>query len=95
MFTAEVGSLIKLLIFVGHCFHSYSQLWLWPYGYDYNAYPENYKEIEQLAIDASDALFQVRVDLYLSHYQVRFALSQVRVALSGLFSSRFRLLSPR
>jgi hypothetical protein len=42
----------------GHCFHSYSQLWLWPYGYAYNAYPENYKEIEQLAIDASDALFQ-------------------------------------
>jgi len=44
---------------LGHCFHSYSQLWLWPYGYDYNAYPDNYKEIEQLAIDASDALFQV------------------------------------
>merc|ERR1712037_771911 len=37
----------------------YSQLWLWPYGYDYGAYPENYKEIQQLAIDASDALFQV------------------------------------
>ena len=26
---------------LGHCFHSYSQLWLWPYGYDYNVYPEN------------------------------------------------------
>ena len=26
---------------LGHCFHSYSQLWLWPYGYAYNAYPEN------------------------------------------------------
>merc|ERR1711971_1235993 len=23
---------------LGHCFHSYSQLWLWPYGYAYNAY---------------------------------------------------------
>ena len=44
---------------LGHCFHSYSQLWLWPYGYGYNAYPENRAEIEQLAIDASDALFQV------------------------------------
>ena len=44
---------------LGHCFHSYSQLWLWPYGYDYNAYPENYEEIRQLAIDASDALFKV------------------------------------
>lgn len=59
---------------LGHTFHSYSQLWLWPYGYDYGenlaalfidcspwpgAYPENYQEIEQLAIDASDALYQV------------------------------------
>jgi len=42
-----------------HCFHSYSQLWLWPYGYAYNVYPENREEIEQLAIDASDALFKV------------------------------------
>merc|ERR1711915_918866 len=44
---------------LGHTFHSYSQLWLWPYGYDYGAYPENYKEVQQLAIDASDAVFQV------------------------------------
>merc|ERR1711936_302010 len=44
---------------LGHTIHSYSQLWLWPYGYDYNAFPENRAEIEQLAIDASDALFQV------------------------------------
>ena len=44
---------------LGHSFHSYSQLWLWPYGYDYNVYPENREEIEQLAIDASDALYQV------------------------------------
>merc|ERR1719397_548680 len=44
---------------LGHCFHSYSQLWLWPYGYDYNAVPDNYEEIRQLAIDASNALFQV------------------------------------
>jgi len=44
---------------LGHTFHSYSQLWLWPYGYDYNAYPDNYEEIRQLAIDASDALFKV------------------------------------
>jgi len=44
---------------LGHSFHSYSQLWLWPYGYAYNAYPENYEEIQQLAIDASDALYKV------------------------------------
>ena len=30
---------------LGHCFHSYSQLWLWPYGYAYNAYPENRLEV--------------------------------------------------
>jgi len=41
------------------CFHSYSQLWLWPYGYAYNAYPDNWRELEQLAIDACDALYQV------------------------------------
>jgi len=44
---------------LGHCFHSYSQLWLWPYGYAYNAYPENKEEIQQLAIDAADALYKV------------------------------------
>merc|ERR1711935_1246394 len=44
---------------LGHCFHSYSQLWLWPYGYDYGAYPENMEEVEQLAIDAADALYKV------------------------------------
>jgi len=44
---------------LGHCFHSYSQLWLWPYGYAYNAYPDNYREIKQLAEDASDALYKV------------------------------------
>merc|ERR1712029_203776 len=44
---------------LSHCFHSYSQLWLWPYGYDYGAYPDNWQELEQLAIDASDALYSV------------------------------------
>ena len=44
---------------LSHTFHSYSQLWLWPYGYDYNAYPPNYEEIRDLAIEASDALYQV------------------------------------
>merc|ERR1712080_809127 len=44
---------------LSHCFHSYSQLWLWSYGYAYNAYPDNWEEIKQLAEDASDALFAV------------------------------------
>merc|ERR1712002_1206360 len=60
--TANIRDYVQTLSPVpvlGHCFHSYSQLWLWPYGYAYNAYPDNYKEIQQLAIDASDALYQV------------------------------------
>ena len=44
---------------LGHCIHSYSQLWLWPYGYDYNALPDNWQEIKKLAEDAADALYQV------------------------------------
>merc|ERR1719225_2526527 len=49
---------------LGHTFHSYSQLWLWPYGYDYNVYPENREEIEQLAIDGADAIFGVHGKVY-------------------------------
>merc|ERR1712241_377170 len=49
---------------LGQCFHSYSQLWLWPYGYDYNVYPENREEIEQLAIDGADAIFGVHGKVY-------------------------------
>merc|ERR1712156_49142 len=44
---------------LGHSIHSYSQLWLWPYGYAYNAYPPNKAEIKKLAEDAADALYQV------------------------------------
>jgi len=44
---------------LAHTFHSYSQLWLWPYGYAHNAFPDNKQELRQLAIDASDAVFQV------------------------------------
>jgi carboxypeptidase A4 len=49
---------------LGHCFHSYSQLWLWPYGYAYDAYPPNREEVEQLAIDASDALYKVHGTIF-------------------------------
>ena len=41
---------------LSHSLHSYSQLWLWPYGYAYDAYPENYVEIRDLAKEAVDAL---------------------------------------
>jgi len=50
---------LKPVPVLGHTMHSYSQLWLWPYGYAYNAYPENYREIKKLAEDAADALYQV------------------------------------
>merc|ERR1712142_468273 len=49
---------------LGWCFHSYSQLWLWPYGYDYGAYPDNYQEIKKQAEDASDALYQVHGTIF-------------------------------
>merc|ERR1712012_348705 len=49
---------------LSQCFHSYSQLWLWPYGYDYGAYPENREELEQLSIDACDALYQVHGTIF-------------------------------
>merc|ERR1712122_192897 len=60
--TSNIRDFVKTLDPVpvlSQCFHSYSQLWLWPYGYDYGAYPENREELEQLSIDACDALFQV------------------------------------
>jgi len=60
--TANIRDFFKSLEPVpvlGWAFHSYSQLWLWPYGYAYDAYPDNYKEVQQLAIDASDALYKV------------------------------------
>merc|ERR1711874_209987 len=41
---------------LAECFHSYSQLYLWPYGYAYDAYPENYEEIRDLAEEAVKAL---------------------------------------
>ena len=33
------------------CLHSFSQLYLWPYGYDYGKYPNNYEEIVSLSLD--------------------------------------------
>jgi hypothetical protein len=30
---------------LGHSIHSYSQLWLWPYGFDYTSRPDNWQEI--------------------------------------------------
>ena len=30
---------------LAHALHSYSQLWLYPYGYAHNALPDNWEEI--------------------------------------------------
>jgi len=49
---------------LGHSIHSYSQLWLWPYGYDYSSRPENWQEIKQLAEDAADALYDVHYTVF-------------------------------
>ena len=49
---------------LGHSIHSYSQLWLWPYGYDYSSRPENWQEIKQLAEDAADALYDVHFTVF-------------------------------
>jgi len=65
--TANIRDFVQTLDPVpvlGWCFHSYSQLWLWPYGYAYDAYPDNWQEIKQLAEDASDALYQVHGTIF-------------------------------
>jgi predicted deacylase len=41
------------------CFHSAAELWLYPYGYAYNAYPSNVEEIKSLANNAVAALNKV------------------------------------
>jgi len=42
---------------LAQCLHSYSQLWLWPFGYENGGpYPENVDEIRGLADDAVKAL---------------------------------------
>jgi len=49
---------------LGHSIHSYSQLWLWPYGFDYSSRPDNWQEIKQLAEDAADALYNVHYTVF-------------------------------
>ena len=33
------------------CIHSFSQLYMWPYGHKVGEYPDNYKEIVSLSLD--------------------------------------------
>lgn len=46
------------------CLHSYGQYFLWPYGYAKNVYPENYKEIKELALDAALALEVIHISRF-------------------------------
>merc|ERR1712012_506889 len=65
--TANIAAFVQTLNPVpvlSQCFHSYSQLQLWPYGYDYGAYPDNYEEIQQLAIDSCDAISTVHGTIF-------------------------------
>jgi len=65
--TANIAAFVQTLDPVpvlSQCFHSYSQLQLWPYGYDYGAYPDNYEEIQQLAIDSCDAIYSVHGTIF-------------------------------
>merc|ERR1712170_61643 len=65
--TANIAAFVQTLNPVpvlSQCFHSYSQLQLWPYGYDYGAYPDNYEEIQQLAIDSCDAICSVHGTIF-------------------------------
>ena len=39
--------------------YSWSEQWLYPYGYDYNEFPENVREIKKLAEKASQKMSEV------------------------------------
>jgi len=80
---------------LGHCFHSYSQLWLWPYGYNYNQYPPNVDEIHQLAIDAADALYKVHGTVFdpINSAELYPAAGDSNDWLKGVLGARFTFLT--
>ena len=49
--------------------HSYGQLYLWPYGYDYNEYPDNYKEIVSLSLNFKSLIEILIVMMYIFFLQ--------------------------
>merc|ERR1719391_835888 len=80
---------------LGHCFHSYSQLWLWPYGYNYTQYPPNVDEIHQLAIDAADALYKVHGTVFdpINSADLYPAAGDSNDWLKGVLGARFTFLT--
>ena len=49
--------------------HSYGQLYLWPYGYDFNEYPDNYKEIVSLSLNFKSLIEILIVMMYIFFLQ--------------------------
>ena len=52
--------------------HSCGQLWLWPYGYDFNKYPDNYEEIVSLSLNFKHLIAILIVIKYISFLAERF-----------------------
>eukprot|EP00095_Tigriopus_kingsejongensis_P009816 maker-scaffold239_size242058-snap-gene-1.25 protein:Tk09816 transcript:maker-scaffold239_size242058-snap-gene-1.25-mRNA-1 annotation:"carboxypeptidase b" len=54
--TRDYFGTINPLPEISICFHSAANLWLYPYGYAYDSYPDNVDEVRRLGEDAVDAL---------------------------------------
>lgn len=46
------------------CLHSFSQLWLYPYGYAYDAFPENVEDQRRAGEKAVKAIYQTHGKVY-------------------------------
>lgn len=58
-----ITSLDETPIFAA-CLHSFSQLWLYPYGYAYDTFPENVEEQRKAGEKAVDAIFRTHGKIY-------------------------------
>ena len=52
--------------------HSCGELYLWPYGYDFNKYPDNYEEIVSLSLNFKYLIEILIVIKYISFLVERF-----------------------
>ena len=73
---------------LSQCMHSYGQLWLWPYGYAHDAYPENWQEMDRLAIDACNALESVHGTVFDPINSADLCKLIIKWALSNLITIR-------
>ena len=71
------------------CLHSYSQLYLWPYGYDYGEYPNNYKEIVSLSVDF-ESLIEIWTEMNIRIFSLQKDLAEEAVlALKSVHGTVF------